>query len=640
MKLRLFAMLLALPALVAGLLVMSPAEAATYHASVRTKNIAIYPSGTAGAGKVLVACYSSKTCKGTLSFPDDSGTPYKKSYAVRGRSSAYVTVLMHKSAPMYPWSVANSVDRGDYRDVRNVRLRIDESSPSNLKSRTYTDIITETKLTKQQISGNINAIGASGNMSDLRVELIRVLKGGNTQLVDSDDVTEGGSYSFDVALGTNNAPSSTYRVKIRGVDKDDEARSWYYRGADGTAAGGGRYLRDATPVQARKSHDYRADFNYTSIIGDAIANAQVTIAAPPPSYSSNSTSLRELDYPRCGDVFGHTTANGLGNYRVDFLPATSSTNNRYMVGLKSPGGSVEVWYGKDSTPYGSCYDATNYTYSKSNLITLASVKNLGSQPVSSTLSNNVTVNAKFSSSFKSKATAADKWIRIREYVPGVQILDAPVVAELQAGSSNSRLFADLRPGKFWIEVGRRTGCSAWYASRYPDNRAYFNGPDRGAERWKTVSGKYAEYQKSYDMGFKPKTPPRGYKGWMYRGYCKAYGTGVYETRDLSGTGKNLEVNVGTNPLGAVVKGHVSRSGGRTNKEMMVRLSSSDGKRVIRTDYTDSSGNFYIAGLPSGKWTISVNSDSWRGIGRTFTGKHSITVTRGHGYNAGTLRFKG
>ena len=252
----------------------------------------------------------------------------------------------------------------------------------------------------------------------------------------------------------------------------------------------------------------------------------------------------------------------------------------------------------------------------------------------------MTVNAKFSSSFKSKATAADKWIRIREYVPGVQILDAPVVAELQAGSSNSRLFADLRPGKFWIEVGRRTGCSAWYASRYPDNRAYFNGPDRGAERWKTVSGKYAEYQKSYDMGFKAKTPPSGYKGWMYRGYCKAYGTGVYETRDLSGTGKNLEVNVGTNPLGAVVKGHVSRSGGRTNKEMMVRLSSSDGKRVIRTDYTDSSGNFYIAGLPSGKWTISVNSDSWRGIGRTFTGKHSITVTRGHGYNAGTLRFKG
>jgi hypothetical protein len=636
MKLRLTAMLFAIPALVAGLLVISPAEAATNNASVRTKTIAMYSSGTVGAGKVLVKCSSRSTCRGTLQFADDTGTPYKRSYAVKGRSQAYVTVLMHKSAPMYPYTTANSTDRGDYRDVRNVRLTINESAPYNSKARTYTDIITETKLTKQQISGNIVPVGGSGNMSDLRVELVRVVRGGNTQLVASRDVTEGGNYSFDVALGTNNAPSSVYRVKIRGIDKDDEARSWYYRGADGTSSGGGRYLRDATPVQARKAGNYDADFRYASIRGTAIANAQVTVAAPPPSYSGNSTSLRELDYPRCGDVFGHTSANGAGTYQVDFLPATTSTNNRYMVGLKSPGGSVKVWYGDGSTPYGSCYHATAYKYSKANLITLNGFRDLGLQAVKSS-NLNVTVKAKYSSSYK--PTASDRWIRIREKVPGVQILDSPVVAELQAGSSNSRLFTDLPQGTFWVEVGRQTGCSDWYASRYPDNRAYFNGPDRGAERWKTVSGKYAEYQKSKDMGYVSKTPPRGYKGWMYRGYCKAYGTGTYTSRTISGFDNNYEINTATNPKGAVVKGRVSRSGGRTNKEMMVRLSSSDGKRVIRTDYTDSSGNFYIAGLPSGKWTISVNSDSWRGIGRTFTGKHSITVTRGRGYNAGTLRFK-
>ncbi|MEV7396741.1 carboxypeptidase-like regulatory domain-containing protein [Aeromicrobium sp. NPDC092404] len=637
MKLRLTALLFAIPALVAGLLVTSPAEAASNNASVRTKSIAVYPSGTVGAGKVLVKCSSSQTCKGTLQFTDDTGNPYKRSYSVRGRSSAYVTVLMHKSAPMYPYTTANSVDRGDYRDVRNVRLTINESSPSNSKPRTYTDIITETKLTKQQISGTVASVGGSGNMSDLRVELVRVVRGGNTQLVGSRDVTEGGSYSFDVALGVNNAPSSVYRVKIRGVDKDDEARSWYYRGADGTPAGGGRYLRDATPVQARKAGNYDAHFRYASILGNAIANAQVTIAAPPPSFSGNSLSLRELDYPRCADVFGHTTASGTGAYRVDFLPATTSTNNRYMVGLKSPGGSVEVWYGEGSTPYGSCYDATKYAYSKGNLLTLASSRNLGSQQVRSS-NLNMTVQAKYSSRFK--PTASDRWIRIREKVPGVQILDAPVVAELQAGSSNSRLFTDLPQGTFWIEVGRQTGCSDWYASRYPDNRAYFSGPDRGAERWKTVSGKYAEYQKSYDMGFKPKTPPSGYKGWMYRAYCKAYGTGVYTYRSTSGYDNNYEANMATNGKGAIVKGRVSRSGGRTNKEMLVRLSSTDGKRVLRTDYTDSSGNFYIAGLPSGNWTISVNSDSWRGIGRTFTGKHSIRVSAGGTYSAGTLRFKG
>jgi hypothetical protein len=48
----------------------------------------------------------------------------------------------------------------------------------------------------------------------------------------------------------------------------------------------------------------------------------------------------------------------------------------------------------------------------------------------------------------------------------------------------------------------------------------------------------------------------------------------------------------------------------------------------------------VAGLASGTYTISVNSDSWRGIGRTFTGKHTITVKAGHTYSAGTLTFHG
>ena len=91
---------------------------------------------------------------------------------------------------------------------------------------------------------------------------------------------------------------------------------------------------------------------------------------------------------------------------------------------------------------------------------------------------------------------------------------------------------------------------------------------------------------------------------------------------------------------AVVKGRVTRSKGRTNKEMLVRLSSAAGTRVLRTDFTDSKGYFYVAGLDDGNYTISVNSDSWRGISRRFTGKHSITVKAGRVYSVGTLKFYG
>jgi hypothetical protein len=56
-------------------------------------------------------------------------------------------------------------------------------------------------------------------------------------------------------------------------------------------------------------------------------------------------------------------------------------------------------------------------------------------------------------------------------------------------------------------------------------------------------------------------------------------------------------------------GRVTRVKGRTNKEMLVRLTSSEGTRIVRTALTDSKGTFYVAGPASGTWTISVSSDS-------------------------------
>lgn len=217
----------------------------------------------------------------------------------------------------------------------------------------------------------------------------------------------------------------------------------------------------------------------------------------------------------------------------------------------------------------------------------------------------------------------------------------PIAAE-GPGSVVSEPEFLLSPGEYLVETGRHNDCTDWLPSIYADNNAYFKGADRGAERWKTVNGKYAEYTKSYDMGFVRKSPPGGYKGWMYRDYCKSYSSGTLNNV-IAFSGNNAETEAKDTSVasrGSVVSGTVKRNGGRTNKEMMVRISNSGGTVVARTDLTDSSGRFYVAGLAKGTYSISVNSDSWRGIGRSFKGKHTITVNGSSNYSAGTLYFRG
>jgi hypothetical protein len=287
----------------------------------------------------------------------------------------------------------------------------------------------------------------------------------------------------------------------------------------------------------------------------------------------------------------------------------------------------------------------DYKFSRTNLIALAS----------SNYTRNITAPATYkSTNVKARysgfsPTVFDEYVRIRERVPGLQVLDTPIVAEGGTGSDHVKTF-NLPYGQYYVEVGRRTGCSTWYPSRYANNKAYFNGADRGAESWKSFStlsslpGNSTSGLEAVAIRYgatyaKQGKRPRGYAGWMYRDYCKSLGAGTINSLTVSSSSATTKLT-SVDTKGAIVKGHVTRTGGRTNKEMMVRLSSSGGTLVLRTDYTDGGGNFYVAGLASGKYTISVNSDSWRGIGRTFTGKHTITVKRGHVYSAGTLRFKG
>ncbi len=143
----------------------------------------------------------------------------------------------------------------------------------------------------REITGHINASYPAGAvpMRDLTVQLLSIERGGSVRTLHSQRVTEGGTYSFNANLGANKSPSNPFRLRISGIDKDGEARSWYWRGTSGSTTGGSRYIRKASVVQAVASGNFIADFNYGSISGTItdvdnhpLSKAPIIVAAPPP----------------------------------------------------------------------------------------------------------------------------------------------------------------------------------------------------------------------------------------------------------------------------------------------------------------------------------------------------------------------
>lgn len=639
MKLRLIAMLVALPALVAGLLVMSPAEALTHYTYVSTKYVTMTSiSETGMGGKVSVSCHGSNRCRGTLYFEGSENRA--RSYSLKGNSRATISVTMNKSSQFNPATHGTPKGiSGQYKAVPNVKLMVNEAAPKNL-SPFYYRVQTETR-SPGRIYYSVN--GNAAGLTDLRIELHRALRGGNTELVASRSITGSTSSYFSSSLGANNTPGPSYKMKLRAKDANGRQLEWWWRGSSGNTAGGSRYLREANTVRSTKD-GFDADVYWGTISGAAPAGQDVRVLAPPASFSGGTVVRRELDVPSCANIFGEDTANSGGTYAVPFLPYDNAGPKNYMVTTKVSGD--QVWLGGSGQHFGSCHSALDYRFSRSNLIALSSGA-LGGQNITSLPPRKTTnIKARFSGY---NPTGFDEYVRIREKVPGLAVLDTPVVVQGGTGADHEKAFA-LPYGQYWVEVGRRTGCSTWYPSRYSNNKAYFNGADRGAEAWKSFStlaslpGNSSSGLERVAIAYgatyaKQGKRPSGYAGWMYRGYCKALGEGTVNSMTVSSTSAATKTT-SVNDKGAIVKGRVTRTGGRTNKEMMVRLSSSGGTVVLRTDYTDGGGYFYVAGLASGTYTISVNSDSWRGIGRTFTGKHSIKVSRGKVYNAGTLRFSG
>lgn len=641
MKYRIIALAPALVAVVATTLSATPAQAASGGGSVlKSKSIAI---SSAGKGKVAIQCKSAKRCKGTLRFGGSSKTT---KFNVAGKRTSYAPVALFSRDAANPRNGASV--GGQYKRKTGQKLVVKQTSPKK-KSKTY-KVTTETVVSRQQITGRIDGIGGS-QVRGIRVELLKIVRGGNTQVINfANDLRDGDRFTFHRPLGANNSPTAGYQLRISAKDQDGISRSWYWRGADGRPAGGGRYLREASTVRATKYSDFNADFRYSSIQGTAPSGTSVTVVAPPTSFSGGSSVTRELDFVGCGNAFGETRARE-GRYRIDFLPFGPG-DRRYMVSARA--GSVDAWYGRPTTQrFGSCFDVGNYSRDRRNLLALdGSTPTVRNVDVSAS-GIDLAVNGKFSGF--SATAQGDRWIRLRERAPGMAILDAPVVAERLGNASGNATFRDVPPGNYWVELGRRTGCSDWYPSRFANNKAYFSGADRGQESWKafrTLSSLPGDKNSGLEGVARNANPnpatnaqnkvPSGAAGWMYRSHCKAGGAGKYVKVNVADNGQasqSKSVSL-TSSKGATVRGRVTRTGGRTNKEMLVRLSSTDGVRVLRTAMTDGSGRFTVTGLPSGKWTVAVNTDSWRGIARNFRGKHSVKVKAGKSYSVGTLRFRG
>lgn len=641
------AVLIAVPALVMAVLAAVPAEASSPYTYPASRTIAV---DSAGASSVLVKClHRTKTCTGTMWYaaPGSTSTAGARvlGYSVKARKSAYVKV--------YVGSGQTSIKpvQGTKLNSKPASLVINQKAPTNT-SATRTNVTLENRIASRRVVGDIQGPLGTNDISDLSKVKITLwtVKGLASSRARTFSVSSGNTFSFpSISLGINNASVGNYRLSISAIVAG-EYREWFWRGPSGgtgSTYGGGESLRDASRVRLNKRDNFHANLRYGEISGDITAGAgsvgagaAIRVSAPPANMPTNNSDLRDLDIPYCANDLGGTKADSSGHYSVTFLPRSDGSDPRYMVKASPTSGiAMHLWNDKNR----SCLAQKNYTPTTSDdqLINFhgssATTQDFHLREATGT----VPVNINWSGL---SPTVYDRSATLREYIPGRTVLDSPVLYGLTLATNGVGSFTKVPQGRYWLEVGRLTSCNAWYKSFYPNNSLYLQGVDRGAERWKTVSGASAEYKKSYDMGYVKKSPPSGYAGWMYRGFCETRGTGHYVQITVGDgnpslpTGTARSTYTRTITRGATISGHVSR-GSKSNKEMLVSVYSTKGVLVMRTAYSSRSGNFTVRGLPSGNYNVMVNADSWRGIGRTFTGPHSKRVTAGHSYSVGTLGAK-
>lgn len=647
--------------------------------------IAVYNNTGADYAKtyVYVKCIAKSTCSGSAAYQTAGLAPMGhalwSSYSVPAGTGRYIIVKINKDqfnrvGTAYDGKVPNrdtvpaiGAAPGETAQISG-RLLFREARP--YKQELPNNVKLEQREERRAVTGSIDGPGASTlkASNELKVTLWKV-KGLQSQRVavrSGSELTQESSSKLTFEFGSaglnyNNAPAVTeYRVSVS-AKIDGERREWFWRGpsAGGTTTGGSTDLRGSSPVRISKSpkpYDpvaFDIPVRFGTITGGQSGAGSVayTLAGAPAVMPSDLPGRRDLDVPYCAEVFGHLTTSG--DYTFPFVPR--GPDNAYLV-RANPTTGMTVW----NNTWGSCLHARNYRYardagaatdlSRANLITFggATTKtgpSINVRPVTSGFTGDIDYN--FSPGYY------DRYVYVREYIPGVPILNSPIINSVAANSSGGYTLSGLPQGKYWLDIGRPVGVSDWFKSRYSNNASHFTSEsDRETEIWKSfsrlsnlpgssTSGLEAiavKHGASYAAGKQNSSPGSGYAGWMYRDYTPTkYGQGYYTAITIPEgglTAANPNVN-----KGATITGHISRQGGRTNKEMMVSAYSIDNVRVMRSAVSDGSGNFRITGLAPGKYNIQVNTDSWRGLGRTFTGAHTKSVSGSGFYSVGTLYAK-
>ncbi len=572
MSFRSTSLVVASLAMLGSLFAAAPAEAAAKVVSTTS----VVAMSSSGYGKVLASCRSKKTCKGKIWIAD--APSQARSFSIGARKSKYITFRYT------PW-----------KTKRVGTLKITGASSRR--------VTMEAPVAYGTISGTVARVGGP-TASGVEVELWSIGTHKRDRLVSKRELAGGSSasFSFKVRMGVNNSASSKYKIHVTGTS-DGQSRSWWWRGGNGSFAGGTREISSGSTVQVTRGAGYKfaANARYSSIKGTvtkgsgAVSGTEVTLIGRPPYWSKSSRVLADLDIMSCANVYGRDTTNSAGRYEIGFVPTSASR----IYAVKS---EDSQWNNR----YGTCHAAVNYRKNKSSTPSMLALGNSVTQNLN-TAAGRTAVTVRVSGYQGQSSTAkVDRYVTIREYSKGRAVLKSDVVR----ASQKDRTFS-LGAGLYWVEVGRRTGCEAWYKSRYDNNNGYFNGLDRAFEKWKAQNHR------------------------MYRQHCRAYSAGTYKLVRVQGGAMTVGLK---NAKGGWVSGRVTAAKIKPRTELMVRLTSSDGKKVYRTAMTDGGGRFKVTGLASGRYTVVVNADSWRGISRSFKGAHSVKVSRGKGKSVGTLRF--
>ena len=606
---RLLLTLCALPALIAGVLAITPAAtAASHYVTVTTSVAAVFSNGEAN---VVVKClHRTKTCKGILAIRHGGKSVH---FNVARKSSKYVTLIVPKVASVNPLIAGGGT--GDLNQ-KPATVVINEDTPSNVTH--FEPLALERRKSTQVIRGTVSGDGPAP--TDVKVTMYRVNGLKTTRI----RTVEGTAFSFTVRLGVNNVPSESYRFSVSG-NVFGAHHEWFYN-----RLGAARYIQEAQGVRGVKTNPSVVDFTYGALSGTitgtnhagGVGNGTVRVTAVPVNFPAKSGDRRELDVPNCSNEYATAKTGPDGSYAAAFLPA----NGKYVVQVASTlkaadaKAYVKLWNNVRGTCIGAKGVSTRVEVGSYNTVLDSSDAQIAGDI-----------------DFKTTPSVSDRYVILR-----TNDVNRTIVAQGHAATSGNYHFSNLAPGSYVLEYAKRTGCTAWYTSRYVSNYAYHSGEDRGNERWKTVNGKYPEYKKSYQMGYVAKSPGRGKKGWMFRDHCaENHAERTSNPRQILGTTAGASV-VGVDTTlsrGATISGRVTRKGGKSNKEMLVTAYRKDNRFVARTATTDGNGRFKMYGLASGSWSIMVNADSWRGIGRSFSGQHSKSVSVGNGYSVGTLYAK-